>query len=187
MVTETTKPNISEHQLVRLLKDHETIGLEYLYDHYAQTLLGIIVKIVQSSTVAEEVLQDVFIRIWHRIEDYDPSRSKLFTWMMRISRNLAIDKIRSKEMKNGSKTDLIEHHNKDLEVVSAFELHVDNIGLRNQLQVLPEHQVEIIELIYYQGYTHVEISEEFGIPLGTVKTRARSALKRLRKFIPQEY
>lgn len=184
-IAKTNNSAEREAKLIALLKNKETIGLEYLYDNYSDALYGIIIRIVQTSSVAEEVLQDAFMKIWNRIDDYDPAKSRLFTWMLNVTRNLAIDKIRSKEIKNSNRTDVIESDSYQLELSTAFEIKVDNIGLREQLKVLSNEQVEIIDLIYYKGYTHSEISKEFHIPLGTVKTRARSALKKLRRFIPE--
>lgn len=177
--------NRTEANLVELLKNKEHLGLEYLYDNYSQALFGIIVRIVQSSAIAEEVLQDAFMKIWTKIDDYDPDKSRLFTWMLNVTRNLAIDKIRSKEVKNSQKTDGMEQSYNSLEISTAFEIKVDNIGLKEQLRILNPDQIEIIDLIYYRGYTHSEVAEEYNIPLGTVKTRVRSALKRLRKFMPE--
>lgn len=178
------KSQIAEVDLVALLKNREKIALEYLYDKYSDALFGIINRIVQSSTIAEEILQDAFLRIWNKIDDYDAKKSRLFTWMLNISRNLAIDKIRSKEIKNSNKTDDIHDQNSAFERTNSFELNMDNIGFSDHLKVLTRDQIQIIDLIYYQGYSHSELSKEFGIPLGTVKTRARAALKRLRMSMP---
>ena len=181
-----TKETYSEATLVDLLQKKEVVGLEYLYDNYSNALYGIIINIVRSSDIADEVLQDAFLKIWNKSQDYDATKGRLFTWMLRLTRNLAIDKIRSKEIKNANRTD-------GMEVVKAIEhknsvlANIENIGFREQLLVLPKEQIQVIDWIYYQGYSHSEVAKKYNIPIGTVKTRVRSALGKLRKVIPREF
>src|SRR4051812_8907071 len=95
---------ISEDELVSGLKSRNKSSLDYLYDHYSSALYGVISRVLRNEDVAEEVLQDAFLRIWDRIENYDPAKGRLFTWMLNIARNLAIDKTRSKEISKDRKT-----------------------------------------------------------------------------------
>lgn len=171
----------SEQQLITLLKSRESKAFGYLYDHYSAALLGIIMQILKDEPVANDVLQEVFISIWKKIESYDAAKGRLFTWMLNIARNASIDMLRSKAYQNEKKNQGLEG-NVDLNIdrqVSA--LNVDNIGLRKVLEKLKKDYRILLELAYFKGYTHEEIAEIESIPLGTVKTRIRNALIQLRQ------
>jgi len=177
------KPELSETELVRLLKVKHPIGMEYLYQNYASTLFGVVLRVVKTREIAEEVLHDAFLKIWSKIEIYDDSKGKLFTWMLNLTRNLAIDQVRSKMYKNENKTDQIEPNEHNIERNHFTMQTIDRIGVEELLRLLkPEHR-EVVDLMYLKGYTQVEVSEELGIPLGTVKTRIRSAMGHLRKSL----
>lgn len=164
------------------LKQRDDRAFGYLYDHYSGALYSIVLQIVQSRELASDILQEVFVNIWRRIESYDPSRGRLFTWMLNIARNASIDNVRSKGFQNTQKNQPIpENVNKLGSTVT--QTNVDSIGIRKTLEKLrPEHRV-LIELAYFKGYTHEEIAEIEDIPLGTVKTRIRNALLQLRQFL----
>jgi RNA polymerase sigma factor (sigma-70 family) len=155
-------------------------ALSYLYDNYSASLYGVVIRIVKSEEQAEEILQDAFLKYWNRFGEYDEKKGKLFTWMVNIARNLAIDKIRSKENKERGKTDGISDNVYLSDHSYSEKNKPEFIGVREMLNVLSAEQKELLELMYFQGYTQSEISEEYGIPLGTVKTRIRSAVSRLR-------
>lgn len=138
---------------------------------------------VKHEDVAEEVLQDVFLKIWDKIDSYDSSKGKLFTWMLNIARNQAIDKTRSKEISKGRKTDDIDNLVGRIDKADYGEQKVDSIGLTEVLVKLPEEQRFVIEKLYLEGYTQSEVAEEFNIPLGTVKTRTRMAMIELRTIL----
>lgn len=171
-----------EPELVEALKQRDDRAFGYLYDHYSGALYSIVLQIVQSRELASDILQEVFVNIWRRIESYDPSRGRLFTWMLNIARNASIDNVRSKGFQNTQKNQPIpENVNKLGSTVT--QTNVDSIGIRKTLEKLrPEHRV-LIELAYFKGYTHEEIAEIEDIPLGTVKTRIRNALLQLRQFL----
>ena len=161
-------------------------AFEYLYDHYSGALLGVISRIIKREELAEEILQDVFLKVWDRIGSYDPSKGKLFTWMLNIARNQAIDKTRSKEFSKGKKTDDIENLVSKVDKDGFTEMHVEGIGLQDVLKRLPEDQRFVIDQHYLKGYTQAEMAEEFDLPLGTVKTRMRLAMKGLRNLLKIE-
>lgn len=175
--------HIEESRLVRQLQQKERSALAYLYDHYSPTLYGVVYRIVEKEDIAEEVLQDTFVRIWDKIATYDPNRGRLFTWMLNIARNLAIDKRRSKEFTYTDKTDrldnIVSYAGPDMYVEQQMKDH----GLINLLRHLSPEQQMIVDLIYFKGYTHSEVAKEFDMPLGTVKTRLRAALLKLRKLL----
>jgi RNA polymerase sigma factor (sigma-70 family) len=174
---------VTQEEIIQGLRRKDKAALSYLYDHYADALLGVISRIVQDQDVAEEVLQDAFMRFWEKIDHYDAERGRLFTWMMRIARNLALDKLRSKGMKQQGKSDSISDNVYMLDQSQRTESSVDAIGLEKILDELPEEQRFVIDKLYLQGYTQSEVAEEFAIPLGTVKTRLRSAMVKLRKIV----
>ena len=146
-------------------------------------MYGIIFRIVKHEEIAEEILQDVFLKVWEKIGSYDSSKGKLFTWMLNIARNQAIDKTRSKEISKGRKTDDLDNLVSRIDSQEHAELQVDSIGLTELLDRLPEEQRFVVNYLYLKGYTQSELAEEFTIPLGTVKTRLRLALIELRTIL----
>lgn len=173
----------TEHELVTLLKDRDSKAFGYLYDHYSDALNTIILQIVNDTELANDILQEVFINIWRRIESYDPFKGRLFTWMLNIARNASIDTLRSKGYQNSRKNRAIPDNVDDLRYGPTAELNIDSIGLKKTLEKLREEHRILIELAYFKGYTHEEIAEIEAIPLGTVKTRIRTALIQLREHL----
>lgn len=169
-----------EEELVRLLKEKDKSAFSYLYDNYSAALFGIILKILnRDEETAEDILQDSFIKIWKNMESYDPAKGTLFTWMLNITRNTAIDKLRTlnrvpiQSIENNVHIVDAQHHN---------SMVTDKIGVKEVINKLkPEHKT-LIELSYYMGYTQQEISEKLELPLGTVKTRMRAALIDIRRI-----
>ena len=158
-------------------------SFSYLYDNYSGALLGVVGAIVPDQEIARDVLQEVFVNIWRKIESYDPTKGRLFTWMMNVARNAAIDKLRSKGYQDSLKNRSIPD-NVDSNMAGAITSpKMDDVGLKKVLTRLKEEHRVLIDLSYYQGYTHEEISKVLNIPLGTVKTRIRSALTHLRTMI----
>ena len=177
----TKKISLSEEDLVRALKHQETIAIQALYDMYSAALLGVITRIIQHTETAEDLLQETFIKIWNSADGYDPEKGRLFTWMMNIARNLAIDKLRSKDFRNATKNQDIENNVGFIDEQKKVTFNSDTLGLRDMVTALkPEYQ-SVLDMVYFKGYTHVEASEELNLPLGTVKTRIRMAIIELRK------
>lgn len=176
-------PTYSEQELVSLLRNRDDKAFGYLYDHYSGALFSIILQILNDSELASDVLQDVFVNIWRKIESYDSTKGRLFTWMLNIARNASIDTIRSKNYQNDRKNQTMDYQGDGAQVALITQVNVDNIGFRKLLNLLREEQRALIELAYFKGYTHEEIAEMENIPLGTVKTRIRSALIQLRGFL----
>lgn len=171
---------ISEETLVARLRARDNTAVSLLYDMYSATLYGVILQIVKTEEVAEDVLQEAFIKIWKSFDRYDEQKGRLFTWMLNVCRNLAIDKIRSKEFRMKLSMDTMSPETQSNFASSAF--NPDHIGLREVVEKLSPDQQKIINLMYFEGLTQSEIAEEYNIPLGTVKTRARSAVKVLSKL-----
>jgi RNA polymerase sigma factor (sigma-70 family) len=171
----------SEQELTAALKAKDEQAFSYLYDHYSGSLYSIILQIVKSPETANDILQEVFISIWRKIESYDPTKGRLFTWMLNISRNASIDMLRSKNYQNSQKNQEITDNVYGLNQVN--QTNIDSIGLSKFLGKLRPEQRVLIELAYFKGFTHDEIAQLEDIPLGTVKTRIRTALLQLREFI----
>jgi RNA polymerase sigma-70 factor (ECF subfamily) len=173
----------SEEDLVALLKSGDESAFSYLYDHYSGALNGIIFRMINDTGLAEDILQEAFVKIWNNFSSYDPSKGRLFTWMLNITRNLAIDTIRSKGYKKQSKIQSSENAVDNVSNNINEKERFDALGLRNQVTLLKEDQKQIIDLAYFEGFTQNEISQKLGIPLGTVKTRMRSAISELKKIV----
>lgn len=148
---------------------------------YAPALMGIISRITRSQIVAEDVLQETFVKIWNSIDGYDSSRGRLFTWMAATARHTAIDQLRSRTQLNADKNSNIDDHSFELENSYQITINPDTIGVEQMTTGLPPSEREILHLIYFQGYTHSETAERLNIPLGTVKTKLRRAISSLRE------
>lgn len=176
------RKKLTEDELRKLLQEKSEAGFSYLYDHYAAALNGIILRIVQDPDRASDVLQDAFIKIWKNIDSYQAGKGTLFTWMLNIVRNAAIDSNRSKHVKYKIQMEdrIVDNHNQ-----VDMQMSTDQIGLKETISVLkPEYQ-KIIQYIYVLGYTQQEYADEFDVPLGTVKTRTRAALQELRVLLQE--
>jgi RNA polymerase sigma factor (sigma-70 family) len=179
----TTKSTYSEQELVALLQQRNDKAFSYLYDNYSGALFGIVNSIVTDREAANDVLQNVFVNIWRKIESYDPSKGRLFTWMLNVARNASIDEVRSKGHRDSQKNQPLPE-NVDMNMSRAVtNPATGDAGLRKVLTKLKPEQRVLIELSYFQGFTHEEIAKSLSIPLGTVKTRIRSALIQLRTMI----
>ena len=172
-----------ENNLVSALKSKDQEAFRFLYDQYAAALFGVIKRIVVAPDLSEEVLHDAFVKIWENAHSYQPQKGRLFTWMLNICRNLAIDKIRSRNYKEARKTDQVADNVYIIDHQGHTKQNIEDIGVKELLSTLGDDQRLVIELLYFKGYTQSEIAEEYDIPLGTVKTRTRAALKQLRKLL----
>jgi RNA polymerase sigma-70 factor (ECF subfamily) len=172
---------LSEEELVLSLRNHEKVAIEALYDMYSASLFGVISGIIPDTAIAEDVLQETFVKIWHSFSQYSSEKGRLFTWMLNIARNLAIDKVRSKDFKNQNKNQELENNVTFIDEQRSTVYKPELLGIKELVATLKPEQKTILDLIYFKGYTHVEAAEELGIPLGTIKTRLRMAILQLRK------
>lgn len=171
----------TEEELLTGLKQHDEQAYQFLYDNYSKSIFAIIKQIISQQEMAEDILQEVFIKVWQNIHSYDVSKGRLYTWMISIARNLSIDRTRSKEFNKQSKTDSLQdtvHTSGNIE-----ENKISDIGLKRVLTALPADNAKLIDLAYFKGFTQEEISRIMMIPVGTVKTRMRSAISFLRTKI----
>jgi len=181
-LTKKHKISLSEEELILALRRREKIAAEALYDMYSASLYGVISRIVVDTAVAEDVLQDTFVKIWNSFSSYSADKGRLFTWMVNIARNLAIDKIRSKDFKNQNKNQELENNVDFIDEQRNSVYKPELMGLKELVATLKPEQKSILDLVYFKGYTHVEAAEELGVPLGTIKTRLRMAIVQLRKY-----
>lgn len=178
-----TTATYTENELVSLLKNRDTRAFSYLYDNYSASLYTIIAQIIEDMELANDVLQEVFINIWRKIESYDPGKGRLFTWMLNIARNASIDAVRSKSYQNSLKNTSLSGQDEQEAIAAVAQTNVDGIGFKKVLERLRKEHRVLIDLAYFKGYTHEEIAQIEDIPLGTVKTRIRNALMQLREYL----
>jgi RNA polymerase sigma-70 factor (ECF subfamily) len=176
----TSKVKYSEEELVLALKRNERAAFEYLYDHYSGALFNIISKTLRDEERAADVLQESFLKIWKNIASYNPEKGRLFTWIMNIARNGAIDAARA-EGRKPAMSDIEE-----TAVLNERDSYEDSQTVSSDMKAIidmlrPERKI-LIDMAYFQGYTHEEISDELSIPLGTVKSRIRTALQELKQY-----
>jgi RNA polymerase sigma-70 factor (ECF subfamily) len=177
-----TKSNERQDIVVRLLQQQDEEGMRQLFQFYSGALMTIIQSIIPQKEEAEEILHDALLKVWNNIDSYDAGKSRFFTWMARIARNTAIDKARSKNYRKTNEIDEVVSRRKELSQTPS----VDYIGVSSLLEKLDEDHRPIINLLYLQDYTQSEAAKELGVPLGTVKTRARRAIMQLRKLLQTE-
>ncbi len=180
----TRKPvNQPYDGLVSDLRRKDRRAIAYLYDNYSKALFGVVQRIVNERELAEEVFHDAFVKIYTNIHSYDEQKARLFTWMLNICRNAAIDKLKSKAVKKQARTDGMNENMEGILNRFSFEFNTDGIGMYELLEKLHPDYRFVIQKLYFQGYSQQEISKECDIPLGTVKTRTRAALRDLRRLI----
>lgn len=172
----------TEDQIVRFLSAKDERAVTLIFEHYSVSMLNTIVQVVKDRALAEDVLQEVLLKVWEKGNTYDSSKGSLYTWLIRVSKNAAIDKTRGKEFIRDQKSKSIDNFVFNDEAIHQKGKQERKEGIWETVDLLPESQGSLIDMAYFQGYTQKEISEELNIPLGTVKTRMRKALVTLRRI-----
>lgn len=165
--------------LVNSVKGGREDAFAEIYDLFSPALFGLIRTIVRSEDDASDLLQDAFVKIWKNIDSFNVEKGTLFTWMLNISRNTAIDFLRKTKKESNSE---IQNLSNDVGMRSDLVTNPETIGMKSMLLKLPEEQRILIDYVYFRGYTQSEIAEELDMPIGTVKTRIRAAMGELRKW-----
>ena len=166
--------------LVKNFKSKDHLAFEELYSMYHKSIYGVIFNMIKDTEIANDLTQDVFIKAWNNSEKYSNKKGRFFTWLLNIAKNTTIDKIRSKSYKNNKKNVSSE------DFLNSFMCNIDSnsttntIGLKNMVSNLEPKIKNILNLIYFEGFTQKEVSEELNIPMGTVKTRKRNGLNLLK-------
>ncbi len=171
----------TEDSLTAALKKHDSDAFSYLYGNYKAALFTVILQVINDNEIAQDVLQDAFVTAWKNIDKYDPSKGRLFTWLYNVTRNCAINTTRSKAYKSEQKNDSLDNYVSYVDGKGSDSVNINQIGLRKQVQQLREEYKNVVELSYFNGFTHEETAKILNIPVGTVKTRLRNALIELRK------
>lgn len=169
--------------LVKQFQDKNQVAFETLYNMYNKSIHGVVYNIVKDSDIADELMQDVFIKAWNKADTYSSKKGRFFTWILNIARNTAIDKTRSKAFKQ-SKQNLNSDFFVDI-ITSNDNLDnsTDAIGIKKFVTNLGQKCKAIIELLYFKGFTQKEASEELQMPIGTIKTRNRNCIQQLRDMV----
>lgn len=173
-----------QDQLINRLKQQDRTAIGELYDAYSGALFGVVLRIVHSRELAEQVLQDTFVKAWRNSASYDASKGRLFTWLLNIARNTAIDATRTAHFQHYRKTDSLDNL---VHKSGGESINPDHLGVKEVVGRLDEKYKSLIDLVYFKGYTQEEVAEETGIPLGTVKTRLRYAIGELRKLFGENF
>ena len=174
---------MTQEELLPLLLRKEERAFTQLYDMYSKSLFSIITNLINDREEAEDVLQEVFVKIWKNIETYNQSKGRLYTWMLNIARNTTIDKLRSKGFNNSQKNLSSDNFVNLFDDTNKLVDKVDTIGLQDFVKRLKPKCIQIIDLLFFKGYTQQEASDELAIPLGTVKTHNRNCINDLRNYL----
>jgi RNA polymerase sigma-70 factor (ECF subfamily) len=183
------EPMTEPRELIERIVARDESALDELYERFSGALFAVILRIVKSREDADEILCGVFLQVWNKADSYDLARGATYTWLLSLARNRAIDRIRSKAWKNGTRNEndpvewdgmVNESAENPLEAVVLSERAAT---VRATLREIPAEQREILEIAYFEGYTQSQIAERMNLPLGTVKTRMRDGMKRLQGLL----
>ncbi|WP_290701201.1 sigma-70 family RNA polymerase sigma factor [Lacinutrix sp.] len=168
-----------EQDIVDLLKNGDKKAISLLYQHYSGALLSVVKKVISDNDIAQDVLQESFIKVWKKGKTYDPSKAKLFTWLYRIFYNSAIDKVRSLNNKNNKE---IQIEDSNVYKLTTKSLNQDTLDIQKHLSSLEIKYQVVLNALFFEGMTQQEASEELNIPLGTIKSRLKIGLRELKKI-----
>ncbi len=174
-----TDVGFSDEELLRRVTGRDPAALASLYDRYAPLVYGLARRIVRDEGQAEDLVQEVFLRVWNRPHVYDQGRGSFRAWLLSMAHHLAVDLVRRRRREVSYREKLTG----SAETPDPFEealTEVDGANVRSLLGRLPPDQRRVVELAYFEGLTHREIAERLGEPLGTVKTRLRLGIMKLR-------
>ncbi|GGD26031.1 RNA polymerase sigma factor [Flavobacterium orientale] len=174
---------MTQEELLPLIYKKEEGAFTILYDMYSKSLFGVISNLIKDREEAEDVLQDVFVKIWKNIDTYAENKGRFYTWIVNIARNTAIDKLRSKGFNNSQKNLSADNFVHLLEDSSRMTNRIDAIGIQEFVKKLKPKCIKLIDLLFFKGYTQQEASDELEIPLGTVKTQNRNCITDLRNLL----
>lgn len=174
---------MQQDQLIAELQVGNEKAFERIYELYSESTYGIIYSITRDKEISEELLQDVFLKIWNNAASYNQDKGRFFTWILNIARNASIDKIRSKSFRNNRLNLTSDNFVDILESKSSIGGKIDAIGLQKYIDILEPVCKKLIDLLFFKGFTQKETAEELEMPLGTVKTRNRICIDKLRSTV----
>jgi RNA polymerase sigma-70 factor, ECF subfamily len=184
----TLDGQLSDEVLATRIVQGDVAALETLYDRHAAIILGIALKITNDRILAEDVLQETFWRVWRNAVTYQPQRGSFHGWLFRIARNLAIDAYRRRTVRPqvitemaGSNSILEQISDSEADVSEQVQTNLNIQDVQIVLTTLPREQRQVIEMAYFHGMTRQEIADATGEAIGTIHTRARLGLLKLRQ------
>ena len=170
--------SIAEH-IIQLLEKEDEAAINLLYENYSDSLYGVILKITNNEELAQDALQETFVKVWKNAKRYDSKKAKLFTWLYRIARNTAIDKLRSFNNRYHKE---VQIDKSDVYILPTVSLNQDVLDLKEHVTKLEEKYQIVLNALFFEGMTQQEASDELDIPLGTIKSRLKIGLRDLRKL-----
>ncbi|WP_194852389.1 RNA polymerase sigma factor [Nonlabens antarcticus] len=175
--------NAQPDLLIARMQEGSEVAFTRIYERYQKALHGVIFAIVKKEDVAQEILQDVFIKIWKNADTYDSNSGRFFTWILNIARNASVDYLRSKRHKNSLKN-LSSDNFVDI-IVSKSDLdeQTNTMFVKQWVEKLEPMCIKIIDVIFFKGFTFKDGAEELDMPSGTLKTRHRKCLNSLREMM----
>ncbi|MBT8189308.1 MAG: sigma-70 family RNA polymerase sigma factor [Saprospiraceae bacterium] len=168
-----------DDHIISLMKQKDKQCIEMIYDKYAAALYGVVLRIVRNESLAQDVMQESFIKIWKNSGNYNQSKSKLYTWILTICRNTSIDKVRSLKIRREKE---IQKGQSNVDNEGVNYIKPELLDVRKFVNKLDSKYVDVLEALFYKGLTQKEASEKLGVPLGTIKTRLKAGLRDLRKI-----
>ncbi len=190
-VDDATRRAPADDELLALVRDRDGAAFARLYDRYADLVYSVALRVLADPVAAQDVVQDVFIRFWNNPERFDPERGRFMPWLLSVTRNRAVDEVRSRSRRRTREQPVVDGADDPVDrnapdpalmAVAASEQRI----IRGALEQLPAEQREAIDLAYFAGLTQQEIAERLATPLGTVKTRIRLGMKKLRVLLGVE-
>jgi RNA polymerase sigma factor (sigma-70 family) len=183
----TILPDKKEKEMLQCLLSGDQRHFTKLYDAYSGALFSIVTRWIKDPGMAENLLQDVFVKAWRSRNQYDATKGRVFTWLYNVTRSTCIDHLRSKAHKKNKASVLSDNLPLLLPDAHAGGFFSDGIGLRKLVDSLRKEEKEVIELMYFKGYTQQQIAHIMNTPLGTVKTRMTRAIKNLRYYFKKDW
>jgi len=181
------KLRLSEDKLIEGLKNMDGSAMSALYRMYSDSLYRVISTIVVIEEVAQDLLQETFIKIWKSFKQYDPGKGRLYTWMARLARNLSIDYLRSVNYRNYTVSENLSESTQQIDQKFQVSYNPELIGVKDMTNILNDDQRNALDLIYFKGYTHVQAAEELNITVGILRSRLQSSITELRRTFNREY
>ncbi len=177
--------HLEDEQLVSLIVQQDQGGLGALYDRYGKAVFGFVYNLLRDAGQTEEVVQEVFLRVWFRAATYRPERGRFQTWLMSMAHHRTVDELRKRRrlqsiLETEARLALMESRAQEDTAAKEAEQREESEIVRKALESLPEEQRQVIQLSYYEGYSQTEIAELLQHPLGTVKTRMRLGMQKLK-------
>ncbi|WP_425077338.1 RNA polymerase sigma factor [Psychroserpens sp. S379A] len=167
-----------EQQIVQLLEKGDKKALRLLYEHYSDSLYGVILKVTINEEIAQDALQETFVKVWKNAKKYDSKKAKLFTWLYRIAKNTAIDKLRSFNNRFDKE---VQIDKSNVYILPTANLNQDVLDLKEHVARLDKKYQIVLKALFFEGMTQQEASDELDIPLGTIKSRLKIGLRELKK------